>query len=99
VRDEEGFLADALAAAAVETTSPLNPRSWVNELLVHCYRMLRGLPDAADAVQETLLRACRHRDSVKEGAPMCPWLYRLATNACLESMSVAWLPASSETFQ
>jgi RNA polymerase sigma-70 factor (ECF subfamily) len=69
------------------------------QLLVHCYRMFGSLTDAEDAVQETLLRAWRYRDSVKEGAPLRPWLYRVAAKACLESMSVVWFPASSETFQ
>src|SRR5580693_648052 len=49
--------------------------------------MLGSLPDAEDAVQETLLRAWRYRDSLKDGAPLRPWLYRVATNACLDAIA------------
>jgi RNA polymerase sigma-70 factor (ECF subfamily) len=57
------------------------------ELLVHCYRMLASLSDAEDAVQDTFLRAWRYRESVQEGIPLRPWLYRIATNACLDAMA------------
>jgi hypothetical protein len=49
--------------------------------------MLGSLPDAEDAVQETLHRAWRYRDSVKEGALLRPWLHRVATNACLDAIA------------
>jgi RNA polymerase sigma-70 factor, ECF subfamily len=57
------------------------------ELLVHCYRMLGSLDDAEDAVQEALLRAWRYRVSLKEGSSLRPWLYRVATNVCLDAIA------------
>ncbi len=57
------------------------------ELLVHCYRMLGSLHDAEDAVQDAFLRAWRYRESLKEGLPPRPWLYRVATNACLDAIA------------
>src|SRR5438552_12087659 len=49
--------------------------------------MLGSLPDDEDAGRETSLRGWRYRDSVKEGAPLRPWLYRLAPNACLRAIA------------
>jgi len=64
-------------------------RQYRRALHVHCYRMLGSFSEAEDLVQDTLLRAWRGRDSFDENdgeAGMRRWLYRIATNACVDRL-------------
>jgi RNA polymerase sigma-70 factor (ECF subfamily) len=56
-------------------------------LHAHCYRMLGSLHDADDAFQEMQLRAWRGLSGFERGRQLRPWLYRIATNACLDAIA------------
>ena len=57
------------------------------ELQVHCYRMLGSFEDSEDLTQETFLRAWRKRRGFKGKSSFRAWLYRIATNACLDALA------------
>jgi RNA polymerase sigma-70 factor (TIGR02960 family) len=72
------------------------------ELHVHCYRMLGSFDESEDLVQETFTRAWRSREQFEGRSSVRAWLYRIATNACLDALDkrprtvsptgeVAWL--------
>jgi RNA polymerase sigma-70 factor (TIGR02960 family) len=69
------------SAAFAELTSPYR-----RELQAHCYRILGSVQDAEDMVQETLLAAWRGLSQFEERASMRTWLYKIATNRCLNAL-------------
>jgi len=62
---------------------------YLRELQVHCYRMLGSLTEAEDMLQETLLAAWRGLAGFQERSSVRSWLYRIATNQCLNALRAA----------
>ncbi len=77
----------AAATAGDETAFSALVERHRRELQVHCYRMLGSLDDAEDQLQETFLRAWRRRETYAGRSTFRAWLYRIATNACLDELA------------
>jgi RNA polymerase sigma-70 factor (ECF subfamily) len=82
--DERALMAAAQAGDERAFRALVEP--YRRPLEIHCYRMLGSVHDAEDMLQETLLRAWRSLERFERRASVHTWLYRIATNACLDEL-------------
>jgi RNA polymerase sigma-70 factor (TIGR02960 family) len=90
-REGEGVTADLLTRARAGDGDAFREliEPYRRELQVHCYRMLGSFQDAEDALQDTLLAAWQGLEGFEGRASIRTWLYRIATNRCVDALRSA----------
>ena len=83
--DEQAELVASARAGNQEAFEKL-VEPYRREILVHCYRILGSFEDAEDISQEVLIRVWKHLDSFEGRSALRSWLYKIATNACLDAL-------------